>query len=189
MKLLTPFALFTLMTLTACAHRNTSPTAGESLNVIKLNQAFENNITQVLSFYEQYSNLGHDAQKKVFFESSQALSTNKNHLLHRVKMATMLAIPTSHLRDQAKAQSLLQELMRDQTVSGDVLAYVGLLYEFSLDTAKQQQKLKDTAKQSDTLEQKYETLQKKHEALEQKNNALEQKLIDLKNIEKSLNGR
>lgn len=189
MKLLTPFALLTVITLTACAHRNTPPAASESLSVVRLSQPFENNITQLLSFYEQYSNLGHDAQKKVFFESSQALSTNKNHLLHRVKMATMLAVPTSHLRDQAKAQTLLQELMRDQTVSGDVLAYVGLLYEFSLDTAKQQQKLKDTAKQSDTLEQKYEALQKKHEALEQKNNALEQKLIDLKNIEKSLNGR
>jgi hypothetical protein len=175
--------------MAACSAKNTKDADSKPSGFVRVNQYFDDNITKILNFHEEYSNLAIDAQKKAFSESSQALSINKNHLLHRVRMATMLTIPTSHLRDLNKAQPLLQELMRDNSLGKEELAYVGLLYEFCLDSAKQQQKLKESNKQLDTQEQKLQTLQKKYDALEQKNSALEQKLIDLKNIEKSLNGR
>jgi len=178
-----------LPVMSACSPKHIKEADSKPSGFARVNHYFEDNVTQILNFHEEYSNQAIDAQKKAFSESSQALSNNKNHLLHRIRMATMLSIPTSHLRDLNKAQPILQELMRDNSLGKQELAYVGLLYEFCLDSAKQQQKLKESNKQLDTLEQKLQALQKKQDALEQKNSALEQKLIDLKNIEKSLNGR
>lgn len=170
------FALF----VQSCALQQTTRSPA-STGVIVLPAAEERLIT-LLSFYEDYSNLDQDAQKKVFNESVQALSINQNDLIHRIKMATMLAIPTSQLRDIPKAENILQSLMQDQNMPKSDLAFIGLLYEFTQESRKIQQKLRDESKKLDISHQRNESLQ-------QKNSALEQKLQDLKNIEKSLSER
>jgi hypothetical protein len=174
----------------ACSQKHLQTASQEaSSSVAKINRYFEDNVEQMLSFHDYYSNLATDKQKKVFSETSLALSKDKQHKLNRLRMATMLSIPTSYARDPAKAQPLLQELMNDASLGKDELAYAGMLYEFSLDFAKQQQKLKDVAKQTDASDLKYQALQKKYDTLEQKHHALEHKLNELKNIEKSINAR
>jgi len=182
MKLAIPLlAIATL--LPGCSHPPFNQSAKSSpIGMAKLQRYFDDPIVQTLEFHDQYSNLTMEAQKKVFADTTQALQKDKLHPLNRVRMATMLSIPTSHARDPVKAQPLLRDLMNDQTLQPELHTYVGMLYEFSLDYARQQQKLKEASKQSDQVDQKYQLLLKKYEALEQKIHAL-------KTIEKSINAR
>jgi hypothetical protein len=86
------------------------------------------------------------------------------------------------LRDNAKAQNLLQDILQENTLHPSDFALVGLLYEYATDYTKQLQKSRDEKKNLESVQQKYE-------ALELKNKALEQKLNELKNIEKTMNDR
>jgi hypothetical protein len=172
--------LISLLAVQSCALSGAG--RGPSNAAVKVMPAAEERLPLLLQFYETYSNLGQEAQKKAFNESLQALSINKNDLVHRIKMATMLAIPTSQLRDIPKAENLLQELMQDQNMAKLDLAFIGLLYEFTQESHKLQQRFRDESKKLDMTQQRYELLQ-------QKNDNLEQKLQDLKNIEKSLSER
>jgi hypothetical protein len=94
----------------------------------------------------------------------------------------MLALPSSRLRDNAKAQNLLQDILQENTLHPSDFALVGLLYEYTTDYTKQLQKSRDEKKNIESVQQKYE-------ALELKNKLLEQKLNELKNIEKTMNDR
>jgi hypothetical protein len=184
--------LFFMVTLAiqSCATNKTNTTNRTPPNaIIKVVPAQEDRIQTLLHFYETYSNLGLEAQKNLFNESTTALNMNKNDLTHRIKMATMLAIPTSQLRDAPKAESLLQDLMSDANIAKQELAYIGLLYEFTQESRKLQQKFRDESKRLDLSQQKNESLSQKIEALQQKNVVLEQKLLEIKNIEKSLSDR
>lgn len=137
---------------------------------------------ELLYFIDQYSNLAPEMQKKLFSETTQQLTENKQHQFNRLKLASMLALPTSRLRDNAKAQTLLQELLQGNTLSSAEYSLMSLLYEYTTDHAKQQQKNREDAK-------KLESAQLKFDALEQKTKTLEQKLNELKNIEKTMNER
>jgi hypothetical protein len=121
-------------------------------------------------------------QKKVFAETNQILAENKNNLLSRLKLASMLALPTSRVRDNAKAQNLLQDILQENTLHPADFALSSLLYEYTTDYTKQQQRNREEIK-------KLESAQQKYEALELKNKVLEQKLNELKNIEKTMNDR
>jgi len=121
-------------------------------------------------------------RKKTFAETAQVLAENKNNLLYRIKLASMLALPTSRMRDNAKAQNLLQDILQENVLSPVDFSLVSLLYEYTTDYAKQSQKNREDIK-------KIEVFQQKYEASELKNKALEQKLNELKNIEKTMNER
>ena len=121
-------------------------------------------------------------QKKAFAETNQALAENKNNLLSRLKLASMFALPSSRLRDNAKAQNLLQDILQENTLHPSDFALISLLYEYTTDYTKQLQKSRDEKKNLESAQQKYE-------ALELKNKLLEQKLNELKNIEKTMNDR
>ena len=142
----------------------------------------QNNVTELLAFIDNYSNLTPEIQKKVFAETNQALAENKNNLLNRLKLASMLSLPTSRLRDNAKAQNLLQDILQENTLHPSDFSLISLLYEYTTDYTKQLQKSREDIK-------KLESAQQKYEALELKNKALEQKLNELKNIEKTMNDR
>jgi len=142
----------------------------------------QNNVTELLAFIDSYSNLTPEMQKKVFTETNQALTENKSNLLNRLKLASMLALPTSRLRDNAKAQNLLQDLIQENTLHPSDFYLISLLYEYTADYTKQLQKNREDIK-------KLESAQQKYEALELKNKVLEQKLNELKNIEKTMNDR
>ncbi|HEY9278361.1 MAG TPA: hypothetical protein VIO87_09170 [Methylotenera sp.] len=151
-------------------------------NTLKTNAFKQNNAIELLAFIDSYSNLAPEMQKKVFAETNQVQAENKNNLLSRLKLASMLALPTSRLRDNAKAQNLLQDILQEHTLHPADFALISLLYEYTTDYTKQSQKNRDEIK-------KLESAQQKYEALELKNKVLEQKLNELKNIEKTMNDR
>lgn len=179
--------LFSLVLSCACSNNTiVSNTAGNSnlarINTPKTSIFKQNNVVELLAFIDTYSNLAPEMQKKVFTETNQVLAENKNSLLHRLKLASMLALPSSRLRDNAKAQNLLQDILQENTLHPSDFALVSLLYEYTTDYTKQSQKSRDEIK-------KLESAQQKYEALELKNKLLEQKLNELKNIEKTMNDR
>lgn len=151
-------------------------------NTLKTSAFKQNNVIELLAFIDSYSNLTPEMQKKVFTETNQVLAENKNNLLNRLKLASMFALPSSRLRDNAKAQNLLQDLLQENTLHPSDFALISLLYEYTTDYTKQLQKNREEIK-------KLESVQQRYEALELKNKALEQKLNELKNIEKTMNDR
>jgi len=155
--------------------------AGRAITV-KTSAFKQNNAVELLAFIDSYSNLTPEMQKKIFAETNLILAENKNNLLSRFKLAIMLALPTSRLRDNAKAQNLLQDILQENTLNPSDSALISLLYEYTTDYAKQSQKSREETK-------KLESVQQKYEALELKNKVLEQKLNELKNIEKTMNDR
>jgi len=155
---------------------------GLSESITKIINGKHERLDELLAFIESYSNLALDAQKKVYTSNNQALAESKNNLVLRTKLAIMLALPTSRLRDPAKAQTLLQELLRDESLEPQENTLLGLLYEYAQDDVKQLQKTRDDAKKLETSQQKIESLQLKIDALEQK-------LNELKNIEKTMTER
>jgi len=152
------------------------------INTPKTSAFKQNNVMELLAFIDSYSNLTPEMQKKVFTETNQALAENKSNLLNRLKLAFMFALPTSRLRDNAKAQNLLQDLLQENTLHPSDFSLISLLYEYATDYTKQLQKSREDIKKLESTQQKYETL-------ELKNRVLEQKLNELKNIEKTMNDR
>ena len=156
---------------------------------VKIAPAEPQRMLELLQFCEVYSNLTAEAQKQAWLDANQVLATNKNDLLSRIKVAVMLTLPTSRLRDSAKAQSHLQALLQENNMGAPETNLIGLLYEFTLDHNKQSLKLRDDAKKPESSQQKIDALTQKNEVLQLKLDAAEQKLNGLKNIEKNMNGR
>jgi hypothetical protein len=177
--------LCSLILSCACSNNaiisNSATNAGRT-NTLKTNVFKQNNVIELLAFIDSYSNLTPEMQKKVFAETNLTLTENKNNLLNRLKLASMLALPSSRLRDNAKAQNLLQDILQENTLHPADFALISLLYEYTTDYTKQLQKSRDEKKNLESAQQKYE-------ALELKNKLLEQKLNELKNIEKTMNDR
>jgi len=178
--------LCSLVLSCACSNKAIVNTASNSnvarINTMKTSTFKQNNAMELLAFIDNYSNLTPEMQKKVFAETNQTLAENKNNLLNRFKLASMFALPTSRLRDNAKAQNLLQDLLQENTLHPSDFALISLLYEYTTDYTKQLQKSREDNK-------KLESIQQKYEAMELKNKVLEQKLNELKNIEKTMNDR
>lgn len=172
-----------------CAANQTSVKHTPTSTAVKLAPSTQINAIELLEFCETYSNLTPEAQKKKYAASAQLLAENKNDLMHRIKQAMMLALPSSHIRDTAKAQNILQDLLQESNLDSSVNALVSLLYEYTVFDNKQLQKNRDDVKKLESAQQKIEIMQQKYDSLQQKNEALEQKLKNIKNIEKTMNER
>lgn len=169
----------------ACSNKaivNNTAADSNHANALGISPFKQSHTTTLLAFMNSYSNLTPELQKKVYTETNQMLAENKNHFLSRLKLASMLTLPGSRLRDNAKAQLLLQELLQDNTLETSDHALISLLYEYTADNARQSQKSREDIK-------KLESMQQKYEAMELKNKSLEQKLNELKNIEKTMSDR
>ncbi len=142
----------------------------------------QDNVIELVKFYDSYTSLTLDEQKKTYADTNEALIENKNDISQRIKLAMMLSLPSSRMRDNNKAQILLQNLLQENNLNSAEYALVNLLYEYTLDSTKQMQKNRDETKKLEAAQTKYENLQQKYDALEQK-------LNDLKNIEKTMNER
>lgn len=176
MRLSTFFTLFCITILScACTTKSSELKPAAKNNGVKLVPANSEHIIELITFCDSYSNLTPEAQKKAFTETNLALAENKNNVLYRIKLAVMLALPSSRLRDTTKAQTLLQELLQENKLSPVDSAFTSLLYEYALDNTRQTQKNRDDAKKLDAAQQKADTL--------------EQKLNELKNIEKTMSDR
>jgi hypothetical protein len=178
-----------------CASQPTAvPSAESAQNSESVNNSAANNggvilsptpaevVLQPIVACDSYSKLDTNAQKKQLSETQQVLAKNKQDLMHRVKLACMYALPSSHAKEATKAHVLLQQLKDDDTLNDTDSAFINQLYLFNNENIKQLQKSRDDARTLETLSQKYETLEKKYDASEQK-------LLRLKNIEKKLNVR
>lgn len=178
-----------VLSLGACASVANKP-AEKEYNATKLLDIKKSEITSskldrvnsLLLFIDRFSNDTLDVQKKSFNETNRALTENKSDLTERIKLAIMLSLPSSRLRDTAKAQSLLQELLQESSMNPAESALTSLFYEYVLDDIKQSQKNRDDLKKLDLSQQKLEALQQKYDALDKK-------LNDLKIIEKTISDR
>jgi uncharacterized protein YlxW (UPF0749 family) len=180
-----------VLSLGACASKSmTSKPAEKEPNVTKTLDikktetptSRQDRINSLLLFIDRYSNDTLDAQRKSFNETNRTLIENKLDLTERIKLAIMLSLPSSRMRDTAKAQSLLQDLLQENSLNPTESAFAGLFYEYVLDDIKQSQKNRDDLKKLDLNQQKLEALQQKYDALDKK-------LNDLKNIEKTISDR
>ena len=166
-----------LGTLSACASKPFTSRPGdvkqkEINNTANPAKPKQDSTIELLAFSDSYSNLTLESQKKSFAETNLALVENKNDVTQRIKLAMMLSIPSSRLRDVGKAQILLQDLLQKNSLNPSESALVSLLYEYTSDSAKQIQKNRDDAKKLEASQAKYENLQQKYDALEQKLNDL-----------------
>jgi glutathionylspermidine synthase len=180
-----------VLSLGACASKSmTSKPAEKEPNVTKTLDikktetptSRQDRINSLLLFIDRYSNDTLDAQRKSFNETNRTLIENKLDLTERIKLAIMLSLPSSRMRDTTKAQSLLQDLLQENSLNPTESAFAGLFYEYVLDDIKQSQKNRDDLKKLDLNQQKLEALQQKYDALDKK-------LNDLKNIEKTISDR
>ncbi|MDI1361468.1 hypothetical protein [Methylotenera sp.] len=180
-----------VLSLGACASKSmTNKPAEKESNTIKTLDikkaeapaSKQDRVNSLLLFIDRFSNDTLDAQKKSFNETNRALTENKFDLTERIKLAIMLSLPSSRIRDTAKAQNLLQDLLQENSLNPTESALTSLFYEYVLDDIKQSQKNRDDLKKLDLSQQKLEALQQKYDALDKK-------LNDLKNIEKTISDR
>lgn len=178
-----------VLSLGACASMTSKP-ADKEPNAIKTldmkktetSASKQDRVNSLLLFIDRFSNDTLDVQKKSFNETNRALIENKFDLTERIKLAIMLSLPSSRIRDTAKAQNLLQDLLQENSLNPTESALTSLFYEYVLDDIKQSQKNRDDLKKLDLSQQKLEALQQKYDALDKK-------LNDLKNIEKTISDR
>lgn len=176
-----------ILTLTACANKNLSNPPVIDNNAIKVQStdvtaSKEYRVNDLLLFIDRFSNGTLEAQKKILNETNRALSENKADLIERIKLAIIYSLPSSRLRDTAKAQNLLQDLLQENNLNSVESALTSLFYEHVLDDIKQAKKNRDDLKKLELSQQNLEALQQKYEALDKK-------LNDLKNIEKTISDR
>ena len=178
-----------VLSLGACASMTSKPAdkepnATKTLDIKKTETSAskQDRVNSLLLFIDRFSNDTLDVQKKSFNETNRALIENKFDLTERIKLAIMLSLPSSRIRDTAKAQNLLQDLLQENSLNPTESALTSLFYEYVLDDVKQSQKNRDDLKRLDLSQQKLEALQQKYDALDKK-------LNDLKNIEKTISDR
>ncbi|MDO9150761.1 MAG: hypothetical protein Q7U33_05210 [Methylotenera sp.] len=179
--------LICLSLLNACADKHLlSSKSGvkqdETINITQQDEVQRENVVTLIQFYDSYTSLTADDQKSIYADTNEALIENKSDSFQRIKLAMMLSLPSSRMRDINKAQLLLQNILQENNLHSTEYALVNLLYEYTLDSTKQMQKNRDEAKKLETAQTKYDNLQQKYDTLEQK-------LNDLKNIEKTMNER
>jgi len=154
------FALLAIiLLLTACAEltKNQPPAKVVNSETVSMHSSTE----PLLDFAGNLSDLSLESQKKELAQASQ----NKQDINSRIKVAMIYALPGSKLRDTAKAQILLDELIRDKNLDKEHKNLVSLLADYTNDSNKLVLRLRDEQKRGDTLQQK---------------------LDDLKNIEKTM---
>lgn len=179
--------VFCLGTLSACATKPTTGKPGQAKqkeinNAARPIKPRPDCMSELLAFSDSYSSLTLELQKNTFTETNLALLDNKNDVTQRIKLAMILSLPSSRLRDVNKAQILLQDLLRENNLNSSESALVSLLYEYTLENSKLIQKNRDDSKKLEATQTRYESIQQKYDALELK-------LNELKNIEKTMNDR
>jgi hypothetical protein len=98
--------------------------------------------------------------------------TSTQDVKTKLQLVVAYGLPTSRLRDHAKAQSLIDELLKDTSLDAETIAFLGIINDYMAEISKANQKAKDEQKRADLTQQKLDELQKK--------------LDDLKNIEKTM---
>ncbi len=186
MIFLRTFAILLIPFLVACKH--TAPAQKDTYDAPthtthNLTQA--DHTSELLAFYEIFSDASAESQKNLFNELNKPTTDNQLNQLRQIKLAMVLGLPSSRIRDTAKAQTVLQELIQTNSLTLPDNSLVNLLYEFTADTNKLIKNKGDNKSQ----QQRVDALQLKNDQLQQKLDALQQKLDALKKIEKTMGDR
>lgn len=182
MKYLYLITILLCLQLNGCALKNKQtkpqPPAQTEINVTVADTIVQVN-EDLLDYIARFTDLPPDAQKKELSQILQALSQNKTDIILRSKAAVIYAIPASKLKDNAKAQSLLDDLLKEKTLDVKQKNLLLLIHDYVNDSNKSTLRIRDEQKRSDAAAQKLD-------AAQQRADALQQKLDDLKNIEKTM---
>jgi hypothetical protein len=123
-----------VLSLGACASMTNKPADKEAnaINTLEMKKTEasalqQERVNSLLLFIDRFSNDTLDAQRKSFNETSRALIENKSNLTERIKLAIMLSLPSSRLRDTVKAQNLLQDLLQGNSLNPTESALTSLI--------------------------------------------------------------
>jgi len=125
--------------------------------------------TSPLAFAYEFPKLSLEEQRKKLASLNQVSAPDART---KLELAIAYSMPTSRVRDYAKAQPLLEELLTDKTLDAETIGLVGVIQEYLNDANKNSLKAREEQKRADSTQQKLDELQKK--------------LDDLKNIEKTM---
>lgn len=186
------YALILLCTglLSACVSPASKHITASKVNLpVKLNPTKSVDAIEFLTFAETFSTSPADVQKQALMETNQALVLNPNDLLHRMKLVMIYGLPSSSLLDSPKAQSLLQQILQEDTLANSQLAFSNLLFDHLVAINRANKTNNADPKRLESLQQRNEALQIKLEATQHRLEAAQQKLDELKKIEKSMGER
>lgn len=143
----------------------------------------------ITEYINKVLNMSADAQKKELQDLIQAQQGNKQEIYTRTKLALLYGLPTSRVRDYAKAQSLADDLLKERSLDSERKAILIIMRDYLAETVKISIKLREEQKKGDVLQGKLDALQIKADAAQQRADSLQQKLDELKDIEKSMINR
>lgn len=146
-------------------------------------------VSQYLSFADDFSNTTAEAQKQLLNTTTQALAKTPNDIEQRMRLVLIYGLPSSTLLDTAKAQSLLQQLLQESVLPQEQLPFANVLFDYIVAVNKAGKISREDQKRQEIMQQKLEGLQTKLENTQQKLEAAQQKIDELKNIEKSMGQR
>lgn len=175
----------TCLTLGACISpkpKQEPTTQAVTVNEIAQTETLTAQKESILTYAGKLLALSPDLQKKELVELNQTYSANKQFVDTRLKLALLYGLPNSKVRDTAKAQALLDDLIREPSLDTERKTLASLIRDYILDTAKLAQKLREEQKRGDNL-------QVKSDSAQQKADSLQRKLDELKNIEKTMTDR
>ncbi|MDZ4097249.1 MAG: hypothetical protein U1E13_00975 [Methylophilaceae bacterium] len=122
-----------------------------------------------LVFAYEFPKLSLEEQRKKLASLNQVSALDAKT---KLELAIAYSLPTSRVRDYAKAQPLLEELLADKTLDAETRALASVIQEYLNEANKSNLKAREEQKRADSTQQKLDELQKK--------------LDDLKNIEKTM---
>lgn len=155
-----------LFLLSSCAQLSKTNDTGKPAPVFTSTQASK---TSPLIFAYEFPKLSLEEQRKKLASLNQMSASDART---KLELAIAYSMPTSRVRDYAKAQPLLEELLADKTLDTETIAFASVIQEYLNDTNKSSLKAREEQKRADSTQQKLDDLQKK--------------LDDLKNIEKTM---
>lgn len=174
-------ASFVILALTSCAMN--TPQKNVDVHPVEIVQQKP---LSILEFANDITNEPVDQQKKELNDLTQSLSRNTQAIDIRMKIALLLGLPESRVRDPIKAQGLLEDLLKEKSIDNEYRMLATIVRDYISDTNRYLQKSRDEQKRADGYSSKLETLQVKVNEAQQRANALQQKLDDLKEIEKNM---
>jgi hypothetical protein len=140
----------------------------------------------ITEYINKVLNMTGDAQKKELQDLTQALQSYKQEIYTRTKLALLYGLPTSRVRDYAKAQSLADDLLKEKALDNERRSILIIMRDYLSETIKISIKLREEQKRGDILQSKLDALQIKADVAQQRADNLQQKLDEFKNIEKTI---
>jgi hypothetical protein len=164
--------------VSACTQVKTINTPPTRADVRSMDNAAINNLS-LLKFAGSFAELPEEKQKEQFAQANQALASSNGDLNIKMKLAIIYALPNSRLHDVAKAQPLLDDILREPNTGEELKSLATVFRAHIAESHKLVQKTREEQKRADAS-------QLKLDASQQKIDDLERKLNDLKSIERAM---